>query len=312
MPLYFKNVAVIAKQEVTYGTDPVPTGVANAILTKGAIPQPLLGNRVTRDLDRSTWGAQSEINTGPYVTVSFSVEIAGGGAAGTAPKYGPLLLACGMSETTNAGVSVVYAPASTALKSCTIYYYVDGQQHIIKGARGNVSINMQRGQIPTFDFQFTGLYTRPTVVANPALTLTSFQAPVAVTKTNTPTFSLHSYSAFCEAFTADYGNQIVYRNLIGAETVELTDRNVRGSVTIEAPAIGTKDYFAASEAHAGITLSTVQLVHGTTAGNIVQFDGPKVQLGGPTVGNSDGIVTYTMDTIFTANASNDELVITVK
>lgn len=312
MPLYYKNVAVLAKQEVTYGTDPVPTGALNAILTKGAVPQPLLGARVTRDLDRSTWGAQSEINTGPLVTVAFSVEIAGGGAAGTAPKYGPLLLACGMSETTNAGVSVVYAPASTALKSVTIYYYVDGQQHIIKGARGNVQINMQRGQIPTYDFEFTGLYTRPTAVANPALTLTSFQAPVAVTKTNTPTFTLHSTAVNCEQFNVNFQNQIAYRNLIGSETVELTDRNVRGSVVIEAPAIGTKDYFAASEAHAGITLSTVQLIHGTTAGNIVQFDGPKVQLGGPVVGNSDGIVTYTMDTIFTANASNDEFVITVK
>jgi hypothetical protein len=312
MALYFKNVAVLAKTEVTYNTDPVPTGVANAILTKGAVPQPLLGNRVTRDLDRSTWGAQSEINTGPYVTVAFSVEIAGGGAAGTAPKYGPLLLACGMAETTNAGVSVVYSPASTALKSCTIYYFVDGQQHIIKGARGNVKISIQRGQIPTFDFEFTGLYTRPTAVANPALTLTSFQTPVAVTKTNTPTFSLHAYSAFCESLSVDYGNSIIYRNLIGSETVELTDRNVRGSVTIEAPAVGTKDFFAAAEAHAGITLSTIQLIHGITAGNIVQLDGPKVQLGSPTISNSDGIVTYAMDTIYTANASNDELVITVK
>lgn len=312
MPLYYKNVAVIAKTEVTYGTDPVPTGAANAILSKGAVPQPLLGNRVTRDLDRSTWGAQSEISTGPYVTVAFSVEIAGGGAAGTAPKYGPLLLACGMSETTNAGVSVVYAPASTAIKSVTIYYFVDGQQHIIKGARGNVKLNLSRGQIPSYDFEFTGLYTRPTAVANPALTLTSYQAPVAVTKTNTPTFTLHGTAVNCEAFTADFGNQIVYRNLIGSESVELTDRNVRGSVTIEAPTLATKDYFAASEAHAGVTLAAVQLIHGTTAGNIVQLDGPKVQLGAPSISNSDGIVTYAMDTIYTANASNDELVITVK
>ena len=88
MALYYKNVAVLAKTEVTYNTDPVPTGAANAILTKGAVPQPLLGNRVTRDLDRSTWGAQSEINTGPYVTVAFSVEIAGGGAAGTGRRGG--------------------------------------------------------------------------------------------------------------------------------------------------------------------------------------------------------------------------------
>jgi len=312
MPLYYKNVAVIAKQEATYGVDPVPTGAANAILTKGAAPQPLLGNRVTRDLDRSNWGAQTEINTGPYVTVAFSVEIAGGGAAGTAPKYGPLLLACGMSETINASVSVVYAPASTSLKSVTIYYYIDGQQHIIKGARGNVKLNLSRGQIPTYDFEFTGLYTRPTAVANPALTLTSYQTPVAVTKTNTPTFTLHGTAVNCEAFSTDFGNQIVYRNLIGSETVELTDRNVRGSVTIEAPTLATKDYFAASEAQAGITLAAVQLIHGTSAGNIVQLDGPKVQLGSPSIGNSDGIVTYTMDTIYTPNASNDEFVITVK
>lgn len=311
MALYYKNVAVLAKTEVTYNVDPTPTGAANAILTKGAVPQPLLGNRVTRDLDRSTWGAQSEINTGPYVTVAFSVEIAGAGAAGTAPKYGPLLLACGMAETTNAGLSVVYSPASAALKSCTIYYFVDGQQHIIKGARGNVKISIQRGQIPTFDFEFTGLYTRPTAVANPALTLTSFQTPVAVTKTNT-TLSLHAFAAFCESLSVDYGNSIVYRNLIGSETVELTDRNVRGSVTIEAPAVGTKDYFAAAEAHSGITLSTIQLFHGLTAGNIVQLDGAKVQLGSPAISNSDGIVTYAMDTIYTANSGNDEFFITVK
>ena len=312
MPLYYRNVAVLAKQEVTYGTDPVPTGAANAILSKGALPQPLQGDRVTRDLDRSTWGAQSEIATGTLVTVNFSCEIAGGGAAGTAPKYGPLLQACGMSETTNAGVSVVYAPASSSLKSVTIYYYIDGQQHIIKGARGNVSVNIARGQIPTFDFTFTGLYTRPTAVANPALTLTSWQTPVAVTKTNTPTFTLHSFAATCQSLSADFGNQITYRNMIGTETVELTDRNVRGQVMIEAPAVGTKDFFAASEAHAGITLSTMQLIHGTAAGNIVQLDAPKVQLANPTIQNSDGVVMYQMDTIYTPNSANDEFTITVK
>lgn len=314
MPLYYKNVAVLAKTETTYGVDPTPTGAANAMLSKGALPQPLLGNRVTRDLDRSVLGAQSEINTGPYVTVAFSIEIAGAGSAGTAPKYGPLLQACGMSETISAGVSVTYAPVSSSasLKSVTIYYYVDGQQHIIKGARGNVKLNLSRNQIPTYEFEFTGLYTRPTAVANPSLTVTGFQVPFAVTKTNTPTFTLQGTAVNCESFTADYGNTITYRNLIGSEAVELTDRNVRGSVTIEAPAIGTKDYFAAAEAHAGVTTGVVQLIHGTTAGNIIQLDAPAVQLGNISLGNSDGILTYTMDMIFVPAFINNELTIVVK
>ena len=71
MAMYFRNKVLLAKLEVTYGTDPVPTGAANAMLTKGLTIQPYNGARVSRDLDRSTFGAQSEINTGPFVTVSF-------------------------------------------------------------------------------------------------------------------------------------------------------------------------------------------------------------------------------------------------
>ena len=87
--MYYRNMALLAKLEVSYGTDPVPTGGANAILTKGLTIQPYNGARVSRDLDRSTFGAQSEINTGAFVTVSFGVELAGSGTAGTAPAWGP-------------------------------------------------------------------------------------------------------------------------------------------------------------------------------------------------------------------------------
>jgi hypothetical protein len=307
MTMYFKNVALLAKTEVTYGTDPVPTGTANAMLSKAVTIAPYLGNRVTRDLDRSTFGAQSEINTGPYVTVSFGIEYAASGTAGTAPKWGPLLLACGFSETVSAGTSVTYATVSTALKSCTLYFYMDGQQHKVIGARGNVSFNLSRGQIPTMNFTFTGKYTRPTAVANPALTVTGFQSPLAVTKANTPTFTLHGYAAYCEALTLDMGNNIVYRNLIGDESILLTDRNARGNVVIEAPALASKDYFSAMEAHAGVTLGAVNCVHGTTAGNILTLAGSYVQLGNVSMNNSDGVCTYAMDTVWTPSAGNDEV-----
>jgi hypothetical protein len=308
--MYYRNMALLAKLEVSYGTDPVPTGGANAILTKGLTIQPYNGARVSRDLDRSTFGAQSEINTGAFVTVSFGVELAGSGTAGTAPAWGPLIQACGFTETDGAS-DVVYAPTNTALKSVTIYFYVDGQQHKVIGARGNFSLTLARGQIPTIQFTFTGKYTRPTAVANPALTLTAFQSPVAVTEANTPTWTLFGHSGNAESFQFDMGNQVVYRNVINSETIELTDRNCRGSCVIEAVAVGTENYFANVESHAGVTLDAVSIVHGTTAGNIVTVGGPKVQLASLAMNNSDGILTYGMDMIFTPNAGNDEVTITL-
>lgn len=308
--MYYRNMALLAKTEVTYGTDPVPVGTTNAILTKGLTIQPYNGARVSRDLDRSTFGAQSEINTGAFVTVSFGVELAGSGTAGTAPAWGPLIQACGFVETDGAS-DVVYAPTNTALKSVTIYFYVDGQQHKVIGARGNFSLTLSRGQIPTIQFTFTGKYTRPTAVANPALTLTAFQSPVAVTEANTPTWTLFGHSGNCESFQFDMGNSVVYRNVINSETIELTDRNCRGSCVIEAVAVGTENYFANVESHAGVTLDAVSIVHGTTAGNIVTIGGPKVQLASLAMNNSDGILTYGMDMIFTPNAGNDEVTLTL-
>lgn len=310
MAMYFRNKVLLAKLEVTYGTDPVPTGAANAMLTKGLTIQPYNGARVSRDLDRSTFGAQSEINTGPFVTVSFGVELAGSGTAGTAPAWAPLIQACGFTETDGAS-DVVYAPTNTALKSVTIYFYVDGQQHKIIGCRGNFSLTLARGQIPTIQFTFTGKYTTPTAVANPTPTLTAFQATVAVTDANTPTWSLFGHAGNCESFQFDMGNQVVYRNLINSETIELTDRNCRGSCVIEAVAVGTENYFTNVEAHAGVTLAAVSIVHGTTAGNIVTIGGPAVQLASLAMNNSDGILTYGMDMIFTPSSGNDEVTLTL-
>lgn len=311
MAMYFRNKVLLAKIEGTYGTDPTPTGADNAILTKGLTIQPYGGARVSRDLDRSTFGAQSEINTGPLVVVSFAVELAGSGTAGSAPAWGPLLQACGFLETD--GVSdVVYTPANSALKSVTIYFYVDGQQHKVIGARGNMSLSLARGQIPAMQFTFTGKYTRPTAVSNPTPTLTAWQSPVAVTDANTPTWSIFGHAGNCESFGFDMGNNVVYRNLIGSETIELTDRNMRGNCVIEAVAVGTENYFSNTESHAGVTLDAVQVIHGTTAGNVIQIDAPKVQIASLAMQDSDGVLTYGLDLIFTPNAGNDELTITVE
>jgi len=310
--MLFKNKVLLAKTESTYGTDSTPAAT-DAVLTKNLKIVPYGGNVVSRDLDRSSAGAQTSINTGPMVSLTFDVEIAGSGTAGTAPAWAEILMACAFEETIVAVTSAAYTLVSPDLSdSLTIKYYIGGQEHKVLGARGSVSFSLARGAIPTMSFNFIGLYATPTAVSNPTPVTSDYISPVAVTNTNTPTFTVLGTAVKAESMSVDLANNVVHRDVIGDESVFITDRNANGSMIIEAPAIGTKDWFSDVESHAGITTGAVQLVHGTTAGNIATFDGPAVQLSlNGEIGESEGIVVYDMSTSWTPSSGNDEFSITL-
>lgn len=307
--MFFRKKVLLAKVETTYGTDSSPAG-SDAVLTKNLSIQPYNGPTVTRDLDRSTLGAQQQINTAPSVQVTFDVELAGAGTAGDAPGWGACLQAAGWSETVDAGVDVTYGPISASFKSATLKFHLDGQVHTVLGARGNVSFGISRGQIPTLSFSFVGLYQRP-AAGSVTADFSAYIVPVAVTDDNTPTFDVFSTAVVAESLSIDMGNNVVHRNLIGSDQVFITDRNATGQMVIEAPAIGTKNWFADVESHAGITDGALQIIHGTTAGNIIQIDAPKVQISSIEPANSDGLVVYNMGLIFAPDSGNDEVSITV-
>jgi len=300
---------ILLKSEVTYGTDATPTGAANALLVTDADVSPLEGEYKARNLLDGFLGAKPEILAGKHVKCSFKVEMAGAGAAGTAPAYGPALLACGFAETIQAAVDVKYDPVSGSYGSATLYFFKDGTRHVLSGARGNVSIEFGAGEIPYFKFDFTGLYVDPSEVAMPVPTLSGFTAPIEGSNSNSPTFTLHGYAAIMKSLNFDIGNQVNYRNLVGAEEVTISDRQGSGSVSIEAPAVTTKDFFTLANSAA---LAPLQLVHGTAAGNIVQIDAPKIQIKAPSYGDDNGTVMLNMDLIPTPSTGDDELSITVK
>ncbi len=309
MPLLSRKRVILAKTEVTYGTDPTPTGAANAILVRNLSITPQNSEMVSRDLVRPYLGASEQLEAGVHVTCEFEVEMAGSGAAGTAPAYGPLLLACGMTATTSAGVSVTYAPVSASFGSVTLYYNVDGVLHKVTGARGNVQISLQVGQIPTFRFSFTGLYNAPTDTALPTPTYTSFQTPLATNSDNTTGFQLHSYSGALQSAEINFGNAVNYRMLVGAEDVLMTDRQVTGTVVLEAPTIAAKDYFALSLSAA---LGNFQVTQGTAAGNRVQVTSSRTSLGPPQYQDSNGIHMLSVPMTFVpSTAGNDEISIVV-
>lgn len=310
MPLLSRKRTILAKTEITYGTDPTPTGTANAILVRNLNINPLSAEVASRDLVRPYLGASEQLLASSYVSVDFEVEMAGSGAAGTAPAYGPLLLACGMSETLVALATATYTPVSSSFKSVTIYYNVDGVLHKITGARGNVELNIAAGQIPTFKFSFTGLYNAPTDTVAPSVTYTSFQTPLVANNDNTTGFSLFSYSGILSSLALNLNNAVAFRNLIGLEDVLMTDRQVNGTCVIEAPTIAAKDFFSLA---LGNTLGALDITHGSTAGNKVQITSARVDISNPTYQDMNGIQMLQIPlTLVPSTSGNDEISIVIK
>lgn len=302
--------AVLAKIEATYGTDATPTGALNAIQTSGVTPALMQGDTLQRNLDSPNLGGDLTYHVAPYTAIEFRVELAGAGAAGTAPAYGPLLRACGFAEAVNAGTSVVYTPVSSAFESATIYYFRDGTKHALVGARGSVRFEVSGGGIPVMVFRFLGLRVAPAAVANPTVDWSRFKTPKPVTSANTPTFTLHGFAAPLYECTIDMANEVVYDNVAGgSESVKIVDRDANGSVLIADPALGDKDYHAIINAH---TTGALQLIHGVGAGNIVQFDAPAVQLLQPAEEERQKVAALRMVTRYLPNAGNDEISLTIK
>lgn len=306
MALLARKKILLAKVETTYGTDATPTGAANAIQTSDLSITPLAGPTVSRNLDRASLGNDLQIQVGTFVQLSFMVEIAGSGTAATPPAYGPLLEACAFSET--AATDVDYDPVSSSIDSATLYFHHDGQLHKLTGARGTVALSMNPGEIPHYQFQFTGLYNSPTSTADATPVFSAFQTPLPVNNTNTTTFSLHSQDLTVVQFSLDMANNVVYRNVVGNESVEIIDRAPSGTIQFEAPAISTKNWFATAIAS---TTGALSVVHGTAAGNIVTVSAPNVQIISPTYSESDGISTITAQLALVPGSSgNDEIQIT--
>ena len=305
MPLLTRKRLILLESEGTYGTDPTPTG-ADAVLVRDLNITPLQSDVVSRDLVRPYLGASEQLLANTRVECTFSVELAGSGTAGTAPRYGKALLACGMSETIVASTSVTYAPVSASFGSCTIYYNIDGVLHKVTGARGTFTINGAVGEIPTIDFTFTGIYNTPTDTALPSVTYGDQATPVVFKNGNTTGFELLSYAGCLQSVSFDVGNSLVYRELVGCtKQVLLTDRASTGSVTLEAVTMATKNYFTAALSDG--TLGNLLFQHGQTAGNIIDFASTRVDIGDVSYSDQDGIHMLNIPyTCVPSTSGNDE------
>ena len=297
---------ILIEAEASYGvevsagqntpTDENTFDGVDAVLVKDLSITPQQSDVVSRDLIRPYFGASQQLLANTRVECTFSVELAGGGQESSVtvtPRYSDALLACGLNLASS-GSTHTYTPASDSTASVTIHYNVDGILHKVTGCRGTFSLNANVGEIPTIDFTFTGIYNDPLLTAAVVPNYTRQLDPLLFKNGNSSNFSLYGHAGALQSFSFDLGNSTVYRELVGGtKEVLITDRSAGGSVSIEAPPIGTgtgqKDFFglAVDDDEA---LGTLQFTHGTTAGNIIQFTSSKVDLGDIAYGDSDGIV----------------------
>ena len=305
MALLTRKRVILIESESSYGTDPTPAATDVVLVTDLSIT-PQSSDVVNRDVVRPYLGSSQQLLANTRVECTFSVEFAGSGTRGTAPRYGSALKACGLSETVSSGASVTYEPISANFSSVTIHYNVDGVRHVVTGCRGNVSLSAEVGAIPTLDFTFTGIYNAPTDVALPSVTYGNQASPLIFKNGNTTSFQLLSFSGALQSLNFDIGNSIVYRELVGGtKEVLITDRAANGSLTIEAPLTGTKDYFAA--ALTDTTLGNLTVTQGTAAGNICRLTSTKVDIGDVSYGEMDGVTMLEIPYTLVPSSANDEL-----
>jgi hypothetical protein len=304
-----RNKVLLAKVEVTSGTAETGLLAADVVYVSEATmsPQPNVIN--LDELGGSIDQGESIVTTLP-VQIATTTPIRGSGTAGTAPSFGKLLLASGMSQTIVATTSVTYAPISTPPQTLTFWLYEDGLLYKMTGSAGAPTLTLATGAFPSISANFTGTYPATgakTDAANPTVTA-SPTSPLVWRGDIGGSFKIDTVAAAVSNFTLDFGNNLVSPedpNASGGIVGTLiTARNITGTINPLETSVATRDLFGKFRAG---TTAVIEAVVGQTAGNRFTL-GATIKFLGETYADDGGVirrdypfqvVTGTLSMVFT-------------
>jgi hypothetical protein len=314
MPRLIKNTIVTAKVQTAPGLDAAPTGAANAVLMSEGSITPLDAQSIDRSLIRGYFGGSEQLVGPASVKLTYAVELAGSGTAGTAPAWGQLLQGCAVAEgllTTPARVE--YMPASTGLKMLTQYYYDDGALHKLLDSMGNCTLSAKVGERPMLRFEWVGLDGGIAVAPNATGVFTPWKKPVAMTKANVIDITLGgTYAAGAlsggtlynsTGLELNFGNVVNFSAMLSTETVDISDRQSTATIELELTAVQEVALMAAVKANETQSLG---FTIGTAAGNKVLIFAPAVQLTNPRKSELNGKRLIGFDLRLVPVNGNDE------
>lgn len=207
-----------------------------------------------------------------------------------------------------------YMPVSTGFESATLYFNQGGLRHKLIGARGNASLDMSANGRPVIKFDMIGMFS-PVTDASDSATYSGWGTPQTVNTANTWALidgKLSDGSATgiqAMKWSMDFGNAVKHRQLIGSESVPITDRITKGATSIEMTTVAFNSWIERIRAS---TKGLMAIENGLTLGNIVNVWLPNAQLMDPKYSDSDGIVMLDMNYNAIPVSGNDEFRLTFK
>lgn len=303
---------LLVKIEATSGTDAVPDPAVNAVQTVG-IPTftPTYLEPGTRDdVQNGTLITTDRAPAaGRYVKFDVTLELRGGGTAGSTPECDALLRMSGMSVVTSAGVSVLYTTIDSGMETGTCYAYTGGKLFKLVGCVATMKLSADAAKRGLLTFGVTGkLATDPTEVALPALTFTTVIPPLfhSATASIGSWLSTATDPLVIKSASIDLANTVADRPSAGATdgliSFSVTDRKTAQSMTIEVPQLATFDAYTMSKT-VGTSMPVSAWQIGTVSGNRGKIATGKWSLVAPKPGADKSINTFGLDGTLGTGAS---------
>ena len=306
-PRVWDKKAVVLKTEAAYGTDATPTGAANWFEARNVSLTSFDVETAERNIIENWLGHSGKIVVSKWSKLSFDIAIAGSGAAGTAPKWGEMLLACGFAETVTPATDAVYNLVSTGFDSVTAYLVIDGVLYKFVGCRGSLKGKLSAKGIPLLTVELTSLYTAPAAGDITGIDKTGWTLENAVNSVNTGKVTLGAVDLAFSEFSWDLANQIARLDLPGPQReVMIRDRAPTASLTVLAPALATFNPYTLADAG---TTATLTNTHGTVAGNKVTTT-LQTRVTGISETEIEGMAAYALTLDLMPVTGNDELALT--
>ena len=311
-----RKTVILACLELATGVDAAPTGAINALQVSNLSITPLDAKNVDLAYIRPYFGNSESLVGTASVKCSFTVSLAGSGDAAIAPAWAPLLVACANAEVAGlaAPARTEFLPCTDLLQTLTIYWYDDGLLHKLLGCFGNVKLSAKSGEAPHLTFDFVGVDGGVAATANAQAVLTNWKTPAPITRANVTDITLGcgyadgalvgGVKTNSTGLTLDWGNAVAFVPMLSTEAVVLTDRKMKGTMSLQLSAAQEAGFMAMVKAN---TSQGVGFVIGNQPGNTILLHMPAVQLTTPKKEDTSGMRMIGFDMNVLPVLGNDEL-----